>query len=33
MAGSFVCRCLTSATVLRFQVPLIEPDVCIKLHL
>ena len=26
LAGSFVCRCLTSPTVLRFQVPLIEPD-------
>ena len=26
LAGSFVCRCLTSSTVLRFQVPLIEPD-------
>jgi len=25
-AGSFVCRCLTSTAVLRFQVPLIEPD-------
>ena len=27
LSGSFVCRCLTSSTVLRFQVPLIEPDV------
>ena len=26
LSGSFVCRCLTSPTVLRFQVPLIEPD-------
>src|SRR5262249_53432577 len=25
-AGSFVCRCLTSPTVLRFHLPLIEPD-------
>ena len=24
--GSFVCRCLTSQTVLRFHTPLIEPD-------
>ena len=26
LTGSFVCRCLTSTAVLRFQVPLIEPD-------
>jgi hypothetical protein len=26
LAGSFVCRCLTSAAVLRFHIPLIEPD-------
>ena len=24
--GSFVCRCLTSWTMLRFHIPLIEPD-------
>jgi hypothetical protein len=29
-AGSFVCRCLTSPSVLRFHVPLIEPDVQIS---
>ena len=29
-AGSFVCRCLTSPTVLRFHFPLIEPDVRIS---
>jgi len=27
LAGPFVCRCLTSATVFRFHTPLIEPDV------
>ena len=27
MAGSFVCRCLTSPTMLRLHTPLIEPDV------
>jgi hypothetical protein len=27
VSGSFVCRCLTSRTVLRFHIPLIEPDV------
>ena len=26
VAGSFVCRCLTSPTMLRFHFPLIEPD-------
>jgi hypothetical protein len=25
VAGSFVCRCLTSRTMLRFHIPLIEP--------
>ena len=25
-AGPFVCRCLTSPTMLRFHTPLIEPD-------
>jgi len=25
--GPFVCRCLISSAVLRFHVPLIEPDV------
>jgi len=24
--GSFVCRCLTRFTLLRFHIPLIEPD-------
>ena len=27
VAGPFVCRCLTSSTMLRFHIPLIEPDV------
>ena len=34
LSGPFVCRCLTSPTLLRFHVPLIEPDVqvsCIRL--
>ena len=26
VAGSFVCRCLTSPSVLRFHFPLVEPD-------
>jgi hypothetical protein len=26
VAGPFVCRCLTSLTLLRFHIPLIEPD-------
>ena len=26
VAGPFVCRCLTSPTMLRFHSPLIEPD-------
>ena len=26
VSGSFVCRCLTSPTMLRFHFPLIEPD-------
>ena len=26
VAGPFVCRCLTSPTMLRFHTPLIEPD-------
>jgi hypothetical protein len=26
LAGPFVCRCLASQTVLRFHLPLIEPD-------
>ena len=26
VAGPFVCRCLTSCTMLRFHLPLIEPD-------
>ena len=30
VAGSFVCRCLTSPTVLRFHFPLIEPDLRIS---
>jgi len=30
VAGSFVCRCLTSSTMLRFHFPLIEPDVRIS---
>ena len=27
VAGPFVCRCLTILTMLRFHIPLIEPDV------
>ena len=27
LAGAFVCRCLTSRTIFRFHIPLIEPDV------
>ena len=27
VADPFVCRCLTIRTVLRFHIPLIEPDV------
>ena len=27
LAGPFVCRCLNSPAVLRFHIPLIEPDV------
>ena len=27
VAGPFVCRCLNSPSLLRFHVPLIEPDV------
>ena len=27
VAGPFVCRCLTSLALLRFHIPLIEPDV------
>ena len=27
VSGSFVCRCLPNPTVLRFHLPLIEPDV------
>jgi len=26
LADPFVCRCLNSSTVLRFHIPLIEPD-------
>jgi hypothetical protein len=26
VAGPFVCRCLTSFTMLRYHIPLIEPD-------
>ena len=25
-SGPFVCRCLTKFTLLRFHIPLIEPD-------
>jgi hypothetical protein len=25
-SGSFVCRCLNSLSILRFHIPLIEPD-------
>jgi len=27
VSGPFVCRCLNSPALLRFHVPLIEPDV------
>jgi hypothetical protein len=27
VTGPFVCRCLTIQTMLRFHIPLIEPDV------
>ena len=27
VSGPFVCRCLTSLTMLRFHIPLVEPDV------
>jgi hypothetical protein len=27
LTGPFVCRCLASVTLLRFQIPLIKPDV------
>jgi hypothetical protein len=27
LSGPFVCRCLTSAAVTRFHLPLVEPDV------
>ena len=30
VAGSFVCRCLTSPAMLRFHLPLIKPDVQIS---
>ena len=30
VSGPFVCRCLTSGTMLRFHLPLIEPDVQIS---
>ena len=30
VSGSFVCRCLIILTVLRFHIPLIEPDVRIS---
>ena len=30
VAGPFVCRCLTSPTMLRFHFPLIKPDVQIS---
>jgi len=30
VAGPFVCRCLTSPSMLRFHIPLIEPDVRIS---
>ena len=30
VAGPFVCRCLTSPALLRFHLPLIEPDVQIS---
>ena len=30
LADPFGCRCLTSASVLRFHIPLIEPDVRIS---
>ena len=27
LSDPFVCRCLTSSSMLRFHIPLIEPDV------
>jgi hypothetical protein len=30
VSGPFVCRCLTSGTMLRFHLPLIKPDVRIS---
>ena len=30
LTGPFVCRCLTSAAIPRFHLPLIEPDVQIS---
>ena len=30
LSGTFVSRCLTSPTMLRFHIPLIEPDVRIS---
>ena len=30
VSGPFVCRCLTSRTMLRFHIPLVEPDVRIS---
>ncbi len=30
LSGPFVCRCLTSHAMLRFHIPLIEPDVRIS---
>ncbi len=30
VSGPFVCRCLTSGTMLRFHLPLIEPDLQIS---
>jgi hypothetical protein len=30
VSGPFVCRCLTSHTILRFHLPLIKPDLRIS---
>ena len=30
VSGSFVCRCLIIQTVLRFHIPLVEPDMHIS---
>jgi hypothetical protein len=30
VASPFVCRCLNSLTMLRFHIPLVEPDVRIS---